>query len=313
MNYIYPNRIDNLSIYDILHNDNNELIIVTPGISNPRTIKNISDENNVLTFELHVCPHNHTIIYKLNDIEYNKKIKLMVNDLIVETHVNKYPSFTDEIIFSTLVKDEDAFMLPWIDYHRKLGVSRFIIYDNSTNFTLSDILDEYIKNKIVVLIKWDHPYGNGCQQTEQNHSIYAFRSSKYIGLFDVDEYVNPKGTSNLHSLFENIIAKENIDVNEIGGFTLFCKSFFNPNNLDVNNGQFLKIFNCDVIARYDKNFVLPKNVITYSVHAITSGKPMYDVKKEYGFFNHYIYLNKSHRGRDVTSFTDDSILFHLEN
>ena len=284
MNYSEPNYIDNFNIYDILYNDNNELIIIiTPYIPNPYTIKYITNENNILTFDLYKCPHNHTFVYSLN-IDYFQKIKLMINDCIIETTVNKYPNFKDEIIFSTIVKNEDDFIIPWIEYHLRLGVSRFIIYDNSINYTLSNILDDYIKKNIVLLIKWVYPYiinisGISGQTTQQNHSIYAFRNSKYIGLFDIDEYVNIQGISNIQHFFEQLIIKENIDVDKISSFRLLNKFFYNPSNLPVNNKKFLKIFNCDNITKsgHEKNFVLPKNVITFSVHMVTSGKPMYTI------------------------------------
>jgi hypothetical protein len=318
MNYHYPIFIDKFNIYDIFHN-NNELVIITPYIPNPHTIKYISYENDILTFDLYKCPHNHTFIYSLN-VDYNQNIKIIINNCIIETLVNKYPNFKDEIIFSTIVKDEDEFIGSWIDYHLGLGISRFIIYDNSINFTLSTILDEYIKKNIVLLIKWTYPYiidisGISGQTTQQNHSIYAFRDSKYIGLFDIDEYVNIQNMSNIHHFFEQLIIKENINVNKISSFKLLNKFFYNPNNLPVINNQFLKIFNCDNITTHghEKHFVLPKNVITFSVHVVTSGKPIYDVNKIYAYFNHYYYLNKSSRGRNNTDLIDDTILQHLHD
>ena len=318
MNYHYPIFIDKFNIYDIFHN-NNELVIITPYIPNPHTIKYISYENDILTFNLYKCPHNHTFIYSLN-VDYNQNIKIIINNCIIETLVNKYPNFKDEIIFSTIVKDEDEFIGSWIDYHLGLGISRFIIYDNSINFTLSTILDEYIKKNIVLLIKWTYPYiidisGISGQTTQQNHSIYAFRDSKYIGLFDIDEYVNIQNMSNIHHFFEQLIIKENINVNKISSFKLLNKFFYNPNNLPVINNQFLKIFNCDNITTHghEKHFVLPKNVITFSVHMVTSGKPIYDVNKIYAYFNHYYYLNKSSRGRNNTDLIDDTILQHLHD
>lgn len=342
MNYLQPICIDSFNIYDIFHNDNNELIIITPYRPNAFTIKYISDGNNILTFEIYKCPHNHTIIYTLN-IDYNQNIKIMMNDFIIETFVNKYPTFKDEIIFAAIVKDEDEFIIPWIDYHLRLGISRFIIYDNSIHFTLSDILDEYIKKNIVLLIKWTYTFTIGCnnsgQITQQNHSFYAFRNSKYIGLFDIDEYINIQGTHgqlvegvsnytgssptqpsafrlapNIHYFFEQLILKENINVNEIGTFRLLNKFFYNPNNLPVSNSQFFKIFNCDSITKgeREKNFVLPKNILTFSNHMRTSGKQMYDINEKYAFFNHYVYLNKSDRGRNNTNLIDDTILVHLE-
>jgi hypothetical protein len=316
MNYNFPIFIDKFNIYDIFHS-NNELIIITPYIPNPHTIEYILSENQILTFKLYKCPHKHTFIYSLN-VDYNQYIKIIINNCIIETFVNKYPNFKDEIIFSTIVKDEDEFIVSWIDYHLRLGISRFIIYDNSINFTLSTILDKYIKKNIVFLIKWTYPYiidisGISGQTTQQNHSIYAFRDSKYIGLFDIDEYVNIQIMSNIPNFFEQLIIRENIDVNQIGSFRLLNKYFYNPENLPVNNNQFLKIYNCDniLLQEAEKNFVIPKNVITFSVHMITFGKPMYAVNKEFAYFNHYFYLNKSSRGRNKTDLTDSTILRHL--
>ena len=316
MNYHNPICIESFSIYDIFHNDNNQLIIIMPYIPNPYIIKYILGET-ALIFDLYKCPHNHTYIYSLH-VEYNKNIKITINDCIIETIVNKYPTFTDEIIFSTIVKNEDDFIFTWIDYHLRLGISRFIIYDNSINLSLSTLLDKYIKSNIVILIKWVYPYtssisGHSGQTTQQNHSIYAFKTSKLIGLFDIDEYVNIQGMQNIQSFFEELIMNENIDINKISSFRLLNKFFYNPNNLPVDNCQFLKIFNCDSITKcgHEKHFVFPKNVDTFSIHMVTSGKIMYNVNEKYVYFNHYYYLNKSNRGRNQTNLIDDTILLHL--
>jgi hypothetical protein len=217
-----------------------------------------------------------------------------------------------------MVKDEDDFILSWINYHLRLGVSRFIIYDNSNNSTLSIILDDYINKKIVLLIKWTYPYistvsGISGQTTQQNHSIYAFQNSKYIGLFDIDEYVNLQNASKIRDFFEKFIMINKIDVKQISSFRLSNKFFYNPNNLPITDNQFLNIFDCDTVLTKgcEKNFVLPKNVITFSVHEVTSGKMMCNVNHKYAFFNHYCYLNKESRGRKITNLMDNTILRHL--
>ena len=107
---------------------------------------------------------------------------------------------------------------------------------------------------------------------------------------------------------------QNINVNNISSFRLLNKFFYNPKNLATNNGNFLKIFDCDKITKtgHEKNFVLPKNVETFSVHMVTSGKPMYNINEKYAYFNHYYYLNKSTRGKNKTNLIDNSILVHLK-
>jgi len=330
MNYIYPIYIEKFYIYDIFHNDNNQLIIITPYIPNAHTIKYISNENKILTFNLYKCPHNHTYIYSLN-IDFNENIKISIDDSIIETFVNKYPNFKNEIIFSTMVKNEDNYIKQWINFHLNIGITRFIIYDNADNndglsyqsiektSNLNLLLKEYIEKKIVFLIKWNYPKrlqtsGISGQTTQQNHSIYAFKNSKYIGLFDIDEYVNMKEFKNIHTFLEQLIKKEKIDVKNISSFRLLNKFFYNPKNLPTDNTKFLKIFNCDKITQkgHEKNFVIPKNVLTFSVHMVTSGKAMHNINEKYGYFNHYYYLNKSNRGNKITNLTDNTILIHLK-
>jgi hypothetical protein len=201
-----PIYIEKYNIYDIYHNDNNNIIIISPMEKNELIIKY---NNNI--FNVNSCLHNHTYIYVLpNKIDYIDKIELNINNEIIETKVNKYPEFKDKIIFSTIVLNEDNYIIQWINYHYKIGISHFIIYDNSDNNTLETILNTFIKNNIVILIKWNYPYkleksGFSAQTTQQNHSIWAFNNSKYIGLFDVDEYINLKTENNIDNLLQKII------------------------------------------------------------------------------------------------------------
>ena len=167
------------------------------------------------------------------------------------------------------------------------------------------------------------------QTTQQNHSIWAFQNSKYIGLFDVDEYINMQNDNNINSFFQKLIQDEKINTKEIGSFRLLNKFFYNSNNLPTNNYEFLKIYNCDDITLYghEKNFVLPKNVSTFSVHMITNGKKMHTIDNNKLYFNHYYFLNKESKGKwynnsddltksklkrglKKTNFIDDSIKKH---
>ena len=319
------------NIYDIFINDNNYLIIILPYSGKAPIIKYIGE--SIIPFILKICPHRHTYIY-ISDrkVEYEETITLEINENKIETRVNKYPEFKDEIIMSTLVKNEDNYIRQWIKFHLNIGINRFIIYDNvelnqeNNDFisNLENVLKDYIEKEIVVLIKWIYPYRNtlyhypgACQQTQQNHSIYAFQNSKYIGLFDIDEYVNIQNEiTNISNFFTNLIKEENININDIGSFRLLNKFFYNPDNLPTNDYEFLKIYNCNeniTFRGHEKNFIIPKNVNTFSVHMITSGKPMYIVDSKKIYFNHYYYLNKESRGRDKTSFIDNSICRHINN
>jgi len=330
----HPIYLEEFSIYDIYHNDNNNLVIISPYENEPLTI---NFNNN--KFNIFICPHKHTYVYVLEKkLLYEPRITININNKNIETCVNKYPEFKNEIILSTMVYNEDNIILQWVKFHHNIGIKKFIIYDNSgsdiknnysdpdaaksnslDNSNLTELLSYYINEGIVILIYW--PYtkylkksGISGQTTQQNHSIWAFKKSKYIGLFDVDEYINIQHETNIEDFFNNLIKEYNINTNELGSFRLLNRFFHNPYNLPFDGFNFLKIYTCENITSYgnEKNFVIPMNVYTFSVHMITMGKNMCNISHKKIYFNHYIYLNKIDRGRNETQITDDSIDKHTK-
>lgn len=299
-----PSKIEEYKIYDVFYNGN--IVIISPFID---PILEIKYNGNI--FSCNECSDNNTRIYFLES-EYSETIELEINGTIIETKVNKYPECKDEIIFSTLVKNEDAYILQWIDYYIKLGVNRFIIYDNSTNSTLTETLKPCIEDNVVVLINWIYPYNLKAQPTQQNHSIYAFQNSKYIGLFDIDEYINiqDKSMNNINTFLDFIINTHKINTDEISGFMFLNRFFYNPWGLPCENMDFFNIYNCNEVSEegFEKCIVIPKNVKTFSVHVVTDGKETIILDKQYVYFNHYYFLNKQNRGLNKTDLLDNSIL-----
>ena len=304
-----PNHIVNYQIYDIFYTT--KLIIIRPAESD------LDIYVNDRKCSIYRCPHNHTFIYTLK-IPFTPTISLRIHNQVMHTHVNTYPSFKNEIIMATLVKDEDNYIKQWIDFHLHIGITRFIIYDNSTSNTLDFLLSDYIKNNQVVLVQWIVPYelpksGISGQTTQQNHAIYAFHESTYIGLFDVDEYINMQHHTNIHTFFKTIIDTYAINTSLIGSFAIKNKFFHNSLNQSTEGTDFLKIVNCDAISKgREKNFVVPHNIKTFSVHQVTDGKPMVLIDKFHIYFNHYVFLNKTDRGTNKTSLIDNTILRHIK-
>ena len=266
----------------------------------------------LLNFQVEICSHGHAHIYYLYNETFvydeNKTYDIIIDDENVTTKINNYPKFENEIIMSTIVKNEDKYILQWIQYHNKLGITRFIIYDNSTDNTLHTLLSKNITNNIFIVINWQ--YEHIFQQTQQNHSIHAFNKSKYIGLFDIDEYINlQEPYIQIDNFLSDIIKIDDVNIDAIGGFQLLNKLFFNPNNLPDDNYNFLQIYNCDTISLSGraKCFVIPKNVKTFSAHVITNGLPIKYIGENYAYFNHYFFLNKTDRGFDNTPYIDKSI------
>lgn len=336
-------------------------------------------------FAIHKCPHKHTYVYKLDSakvkavlglstnifpdkicisiqstksidsIDSRKSIKSnntgndinLVNEYhVLELNVNRYPIFKDEVIMSTLVKNEDNIIRTWVDFHLRLGVDRIIIYDNkcspesnknntTTNYKLNtqdfsykssliDLLADYITSEKVIIINWPYAYtlnrsGISCQTTQQTHSCHVFRTAKWIGLLDVDEFVNIQSPeiilgSRIQWFLDDVILKSGISKARIGGVQFRNKFFYNPDKLPVDDGCFLRITSCagEVLAKgREKCFVIPANILTFSVHTITLGGQLIKLSPKLGYFNHYIYLNKSDRGYDRTPWNDMSISRYL--
>ena len=307
-----PIFIEKYNIYDIFYNIyNKNLVIISPCEGKPLEIK-----INNIKFNLIRCPDNHTYIYIIKNININinvKELKIYINNNLLITKYNIYVNLKNKILMSTIVKNEEKYIKQWITYHKNIGIDYFIIYNNENNNKLKTYLNTF-ENKNIILIKWNYPYrlknGISGQTIQQNHSIYVFTNVKYIGLLDIDEYVNPQKINNIDLYFSNIIKKNNININKISSFQLHNKNFYNPEDLSTENYNFLKIYNCDIIEtkNFEKHFVIPKNVIIFSVHKVLRGLPVYKTNINEIFFNHYRFLNKVKRGRDKTLLKDNSII-----
>jgi hypothetical protein len=315
--YRYPIYIPEYNIYDIFLNDENKLVIIQPyETSYPFDIKLVLNDKTI-QFNHLICGDRHTYVYyaEYYQNESSNIVNLEVNGNYISTKYNTYPVLTNEILMSTILKDEDKYVKQWIEYHRKIGVHKIILYDNSDKNTLSELLKEYILNGVVILIKWKYTYrleksGFSAQTTQQNHSVYAFRASKYIGLLDIDEYVNPQDNYfDIDKTFDKIINQNNLNINNYSGFRLLNRFFYNPNNLDCVGYKFLNIYNCDnfKLTSHEKNFIIPKNCNIACIHIVSNGLPTYTPSTNSIYFNHYYYLNKETRGRNNTDLTDDSI------
>ena len=325
-----PNSILEYNIYDVFHNDNNKLIVVMPCEGDIFDIQYI-ENNESFDFVLHKCPEKHIRLYILpNEVNYSNKILLKINNTLLEAKVSKYPEFKNEIIMSTMVLNEDNYIIQWIKFYLNIGVTRFIIYDNAgindnasyhsieNSSDLPNLLKDYIKNNIVILIKW--PFykrrpnsGASGQQTQQNHSLHAFQNCKYIGFFDIDEYLNLQKCNSIDSFLDDYIERKKININRTGSFKFWSKFFYNPEKLSTKNYDFLKIFHCAEVLTHgrEKHFVIPKNITIFCIHKVLKGKFVNVIPPEDAYFNHYFYLNKHKRGLNKTDLRDESILRFL--
>jgi hypothetical protein len=315
-------------IYDIFYNDLNEFIVLSaPGID--ETI-NLFINNQPFQTQRYICGHGHTTVHKLANQEYVEYVDICVPkyNVTIKARVNRYPCYKDEIVLSTMVKNEDNYIIQWIEYYKMLGVQHFVVYDNKNgdkskfhdyfveskdkDSNLRLVLEKYIQQGDVLLIDW--PFDFKFQMSQQTHSIQAFKQSKWIGLLDVDEYINIKTEDcTLGSLFDRSIGA--FDKDNIGGFMILSKFFHNPDKIPETGYNFLSCYNCgDILFNiYEKLFVNPKAVENFSCHRITNGCDHILLDHNQISINHYFFLNKLDRGKTQLPNYDDSIKVHVKN
>jgi len=297
-----PNTLSALKICDVVYNDKNEYIILAEESNANRDVEihlktvdglklftTTRDPHGMVT--VYICPHDERmpeIVVRANNVEYTLKVSV-------------FPSFANQTILSTLVWNEDDYIPQWIEYHKALGVDRFVIYDNVPGATrVEQTLKQYIRDGIVLVIKWPfkwgRPNGEAAQQTQQNHTLYSFQHAKWIGFLDIDEYVNPQTESIcIPDVLDSIVKTASLRYDDIAGVRLVSRHFFNSNNQKESGYDFLSIHTCGEIIHDSrwKYFVNPRNVYMFSVHQVSLGLPSCFASSEALYFNHYMFLNKT--------------------
>lgn len=90
------------------------------------------------------------------------------------------------ITICAIIKDcYSDYLIEWIDYHRNIGVDKFIIYDNESETPIKDVLSEY--SNIVII---NNINGLNMQIKAYNHCIENNKNDfDWIIFIDDDEFI----------------------------------------------------------------------------------------------------------------------------
>ncbi|KAA0991977.1 glycosyltransferase family 2 protein [Dyadobacter aurulentus] len=89
-----------------------------------------------------------------------------------------------------IVKDENDYLAEWLDYHRKIGVTHFFIYDNGSKKPIAETIDSLGLADIVTVT--EIPGRNKHVKAYQHCLDHFGNSSRWIGFIDTDEFIVPK-------------------------------------------------------------------------------------------------------------------------
>lgn len=287
---------------------------------------NIFYKNDLLKYKALKEFTNYNVIEGLNPLHFfNKRFHheiFIIENFTEKYFIDKYPftikiefnDYNNNCIFSTnlTIDNMDSLFLDkkcvttihhtehrliplWIEYHKKIGFEKFIIYDN--NFKKDEIndlyksIEKYADDVFIIDACWDYflnSYGNNSvgQCIQQNHCIWKY-CPKFLLLTDLDEYVNIK---NNYKLFD-----DNKFISSIPNWFFGCN-----HNIPYNYDNFIqkltkKTSNTDPKMRR-KCLIQSKFVDIFCVHIpILFYKNINYLDYNECYLNHYIIMSNQKR------------------
>src|SRR5688572_1067673 len=94
------------------------------------------------------------------------------------------------ITLCAVLKNEAPYVLEWIAYHRAIGVSEFLLYDNESTDLTTQLLENLEKLGIVTVLPWPTVEGVSPQLSALNHTLLrAEGSASFVANIDLDEFL----------------------------------------------------------------------------------------------------------------------------
>ena len=112
--------------------------------------------------------------------------------------------FENEIALVVCVKNESPYIEEWLEYHSRIGVDKFYIYDNDSDdrSELQKILAPWIDQKIVEYVEFP---GSIAQIPSYMDALEKHRfDCRYMGFIDADEFIVPKQNRELLDVINEI-------------------------------------------------------------------------------------------------------------
>ncbi len=167
-----------------------------------------------------------------------------------------------EISVTAIFRNEALYLKEWIDFHTRVGVDHFFLYDNESEDEFTEVLVDYINEGKVTLIPWPMAYSRSTQLFAYAHSVMTNRAkSEWMLFIDIDEFVFPSRSKNLKTYVQ-----ENTSLNAI---YIPWNCFGSDGHLSPPNSRVLKSYlNAADISKADD--VMKKNLTELKTLARTS-------------------------------------------
>jgi hypothetical protein len=192
---------------------------------------------------------------------------------------HNHDKFENTISIVAMIKNEVEYIKEWLEYHKLVGVDKFIIYDNNSTDNLKEILQPYIISGEVDYIfypKTQSDFEKKGKKTEYwafqayayNDAIKKYRNkSKWIGFIDIDEFIVPVKKNKIIDVI-NEIKNDVLKRKMFTGLAVNWVTYGFSGHRDKPQGLVIENFTGnDGIHEGIKSIVNPRTVIRYQVHA----------------------------------------------
>lgn len=120
-----------------------------------------------------------------------------------------------ELAVAAIFKNDAFYLKEWVEYHRKVGVSHFWLYDDESSDNWREVLQPYIDENLVEVFDWSacrKQIGKWPQiQIEAYKDAIARASgvSDWIALIDTDEFILPMKEKTVPECLKKHFSKDN--------------------------------------------------------------------------------------------------------
>lgn len=139
--------------------------------------------------------------------EYEEYIKIF-NESVYNFSLRGYniiftknPDDADKYIVITCAKNEDRYLIEFVEHYLNLGFDKIIFADNNDENTTYKVLEEYTASGKVEIINCRH---FGGFQVEMYAMFAGYGNYQWCGYFDADEYLELNCYTNVKDFLKNI-------------------------------------------------------------------------------------------------------------
>lgn len=150
------------------------------------------------------------LLFILNFFNFHAhaSIENLLKEQEIQDHLNHVYKY--DLCAALIFQDEAPYLKEWIEYHHLLGVQHFYLYNNLSTDHYAEILEPYIKNRLVTLIEWplesdNVPSWNAAQCLAYTNAIQraVVDKVKWLAIIDSDEFLVPIHHDSLQTFLAN--------------------------------------------------------------------------------------------------------------